>query len=111
MKNKNYSKFSENSNNKIPEQVIQPLDQVVEFVENDEEVLPLKPTGVVSGCEKLYVRKGPDKSTESLCIIDKDTEVEIEMDESTSDFYKVCTASGIEGYCMKKFIALLAEKM
>jgi hypothetical protein len=30
----------------------------------------------------------------------------IDEKESTEEFYKVCTAAGIEGFCMKKFIAI-----
>jgi len=39
-----------------------------------------------------------------ICTINCHAEVEIDELESTDDFYKICTASGVEGYCMKKFI-------
>lgn len=63
--------------------------------------------GVVSGCKKLHLRKGPSKESASLCVLNENTEVTVNFEESTTeDFYKVCTAAGIEGYCMKKFISI-----
>lgn len=60
--------------------------------------------GFVSGCKKLYVRTGPSKDSEPLCIIEKDAELIIDLEKSTGSFFKVKTASDIEGYCMKDFI-------
>lgn len=33
-------------------------------------------------------------------------ELEIDMGDSNDDWYAVCTATGIEGFCMKKFVAV-----
>lgn len=66
-------------------------------------------TGVVSGCELLNVRKENNKGSEIIGIISADTEVEVDLsvDTSTEEFYKVIVIpSGLEGYCMKKFINL-----
>ena len=60
--------------------------------------------GVVTGCEKLNVRKGPSSTALIVCEIERQTEVMIDESESTEDFYKVCLASGVDGFCMKKFI-------
>lgn len=62
--------------------------------------------GVVHECAKLNVRKEPSTSAPVVCTILKGTEVAIFEEESTDEFYKICTASGIEGYCMKQFIKI-----
>jgi len=62
--------------------------------------------GIVTGCEKLNVRKEPSSTAAIICEIENRTEVMIEEVESTEDFYKVCTASGIDGFCMRKFIEI-----
>jgi hypothetical protein len=40
-------------------------------------------------------------------VIEQGAEVAINKEESTAEFYKVCTASGVEGFCMKKFITVV----
>lgn len=64
--------------------------------------------GIVSGCTKLNVRKKPSKLGYSgvAAVIDEDDELEIYLDESTEDWYKVLTEDGVSGYCMKKFVTL-----
>lgn len=63
--------------------------------------------GIVTNCDQLYVRSEPSVDAEPLGVIKKDTSVRIYEDESTSDFFSVCTESGLEGFCMKKFISVL----
>lgn len=62
--------------------------------------------GVVTGCERLNVRKEPSLTSTIVCEIENQTEVMIEEAESTEDFYKVFTVSGIDGFCMRKFIEI-----
>lgn len=62
-------------------------------------------SGIVTNCLRLNVRKKPDPEAEVLTIIDALSEVVVDMNASTDKFYKVCTAAGIEGFCMKKYIA------
>ena len=62
--------------------------------------------GIVVNCIKLNVRKEPDKTSNIIQIIDALTEVRVIPKASTYNFYKVILPSGIEGYCMKKFIEL-----
>lgn len=61
-------------------------------------------TGVVIDCVKLNVRKSPATDANILAEIPVGTKVQIIDKESTKDFYHVCTATGIDGFCMKKFI-------
>lgn len=60
--------------------------------------------GTIVSCNKLRVRMRPSKESDIIAIMDRNAEVLIEESESTEEFYKICTASGIIGYCMKQFI-------
>lgn len=62
--------------------------------------------GMVSDCQSLNVRRHPRFDSEVICSIPASTEVMIEENESTDEFFKVYTVSGIEGYCMKRYIAI-----
>ena len=121
----NYTKFSQNLNNseEIKEEQIIHTELVdanlvdglnVEMIEDpviEEVVITNEPVklvqevkGVVVNCNKLNVRKEANKDSEVLVVINKNEEVTITIEDSTEDFYKVTTATGIEGYCMKQFI-------
>lgn len=71
---------------------------------------PVRKTGYVSGCTRLNVRNAPRSNAGIICEIACDTEVEIDEQESTIDFYKICTSSGIEGYCVKSYITEKFQK-
>ena len=73
--------------------------------ETNDEIEGIK-IGLVSNCKKLNVREKPTVEAPVVCEIDCQTELMIDEKESTEEFYKVCTAVGIEGFCMKKFIAI-----
>ncbi|MDD2285623.1 MAG: SH3 domain-containing protein [Paludibacter sp.] len=62
--------------------------------------------GIVTGCKKLNIREKPTVEAPVVCEIVCRTELMIDEKESTEEFYKVCTAAGIEGFCMRKFIAI-----
>lgn len=86
-------------------EVDEPVEEVEETVEQDEA--PAVPIGIVADCIKLRVRKEPNASAEVVEVLECGSRVEIDVDATTMDFYKVVTASGVEGYCMKKFIAVV----
>lgn len=69
------------------------------------EVMKNFVVGVVTDCLKLNVRKEPSADAKVLVIIDALSEVMVDVDASTKDFYKV-TAGSVEGFCMRKYIAL-----
>lgn len=71
-------------------------------VEESEPVI-----GVVTDCVKLNVREFPNTTAPILGIITAATELAIIEEESTADFYKICTSAGLEGYCMKKFVTIM----
>lgn len=126
--NKNYSKFSQKKENVNLEEIfpeteaveadieqeliMDPIieaetEQAQEIVEESQEVEEAVPTvGFVDNCERLRVRKESNVDSEELCIINKLSEVVIDLDNSTDYFYKVTTSEGVEGYCMKKFITI-----
>ena len=60
--------------------------------------------GTVFGCSKLNVRATPDLFAEVVCIVSAGDEVIIDPDKSYNDWLCVCTATGIDGYCMRKYV-------
>lgn len=85
-------------------EVAEPIEVAEPAIETAIETAPAPKIGRVFGCTSLNVRKAPKTNAVVICTINCHAEVEIDELESTDDFYKICTASGIEGYCMKKFI-------
>lgn len=70
-------------------------------------VEPLAPViGVVTNCARLNLRAEADGDAEVITTIDANTEVSVDMENSTDLFYKVCLPSGIEGFCVKIYIAI-----
>lgn len=72
--------------------------------ENEEAVENI--IGVVTDCLKLNIRKEPNKDSDVVVVVTCLDELKIDLDASTDDWYAVCTVAGIEGFCMKKFIAV-----
>lgn len=97
MAKKNYTKYS---NKEVKTE--QPMEVVTEETPGET---PAK-IGVVTGCIKLNVRKKPDVKADVVCEIVCLSEVVVDEEASTSDFYKVYTVSGVDGFCMKKFITI-----
>ena len=119
MSNHNYSQYSNKKNNnqnhnhsnpnlnKIPEvAIVEPPKPVVNLVEETVETvkLPETVTGVVANCGKLNVRVAPNPMADIVCVLNAQTEVVINVAESTDDWFSICTAAGIEGYCMRQYI-------
>lgn len=108
----NYNKMSKRYNREteeIIEQINEIIPQPVEVAPEVEEFVPevVVVKGVVAGCAQMYVRSEASVNSEPLGIIKCDTKVEIHESESTAEFYSVSTETGLEGFCMKKFIAIL----
>lgn len=71
----------------------------------DEKVL----MGVIDNCNRVYVRSNADKDSEPVTDLNKGAEVLVTGTFDDSDnvgWYKVCTATGVEGYIMSKFVKL-----
>ena len=78
------------------------VKMVVETV--DTVPLPKTVEGVVANCAKLNVRAEPDAYADVVYVLDVMSEIAIDVSKSTNEWFKVCTASGVEGYCMRKFV-------
>lgn len=63
------------------------------------------PIGVVN-CSRLHIYSTPDLESEIICTIHHSTEIVIDLDSSTEDFYKIYTAIGAEGFCQKDLITI-----
>ena len=113
MGNKNYENkpnrgFRENVN--LVDETAEPVEPVVteETVETEESVKTMM-SGIVVNCEKLNLRKSPLKDSDGANVITTllaGAAVVINESDSTPNFYKVTTETGLEGYCMKQFIKL-----
>ena len=88
----------------VEEAAVEPVDRPVEEAPKKETKV-----GIVANCEKLNLRRSPLKDSDGANIITEllsGVAVVIDEDESTPNFYKVTTETGLEGYCMKQFIEL-----
>lgn len=105
-KKRDYTKFSkdlaENQNGVLPE-----VEEVVE----EEIVRPRRHmVGTVAGCNKLNVRSEPSTDTEVVGVLVSGEKVEVEED-AKDGFYKICTAYGLEGYCMEQYLLTYYEEV
>lgn len=98
---KDYTKFSNSHKQEV--EVTPEVEEPVEV----EETPCVEKDGIVTDCIKLNVRKEPSVTADIVCEINASTKLAVYEDESTEDFYKICTFSGIEGYCMRKFITVM----
>ena len=60
--------------------------------------------GVVTAV-RLNIRSAPSTTAKVVAVVPIFTELLIDPEE-IDEWYKVCTASGIEGFCMKEFIEI-----
>lgn len=70
----------------------------------ETKTLPTNVEGRVYGCAKLNVRSDASLFADVVCTLDVMSEIMIDVNKSTKDWLYICTATGIEGYCMKKFV-------
>lgn len=104
---KNYNQMSKKNYDKT--ETVEPVETPIDVTSIETEPIePAKPEPIEGtvGCEKLNVRSDATIDSEPVGIINRGSKVFIYEDESTDEFYKVCTATGLEGYCMKKFISV-----
>lgn len=98
MAKKDYTKFSN--------QTVKNEEPIIETVEVEESKANEKP-GVVVDCVRLNIRKEPSINAEVVSEVNCSTDMIVYEEESTDEFYKVCTYYGVEGYCMRKYIKIL----
>lgn len=80
------------------------LDAIKETNDENTAVKKSKTFGKVVGCSSLNVRAEATTESGVVSILRVDAEVVIDMEGSTDEFYRVCTAAAVEGYCMKQYI-------
>lgn len=62
--------------------------------------------GVVTNCSRVSLRGEPNHDAWIIFAVPALAELEVDLERSTDYFYKVRTSTGIEGFCMKRYIAL-----
>lgn len=62
--------------------------------------------GIVTDCLKLNVHEKPDKESDVVAVVACLEELMVDIEKSIDNWYAVCTVSGLEGFCMKKFVAV-----
>lgn len=120
MSNHNYTQYSNNKKNDNFE-FVEPVNMfessltasvdetnapVATLVEETVETVTLPETvkGTVTNCAKLNVRVKPDIDADIVCVLDSKSEVEVDAARSSTDWLKICTTSGVEGFCMRKYV-------
>lgn len=74
------------------------------IIQNPEPAEPI--VGTVTNCVRLNVRETPIITAKVLSEININSQLIIDETESTEEWFKVYTESGIAGFCMKKFIVI-----
>lgn len=88
-----------------PELITIPTPEVKLAKETTNTVtLPSMVKGVVVDCVRLNVRANPTTESEIVCVLDVDSEIKVDVIKSTKEWFSICTASGVTGYCMRKFV-------
>ena len=130
----NYSQYSNKSKNENPkvtvtEELLNPITEVVIARSHPDPVGELGPKGVdgigdmglvnetvetktlpdvvigmVVGCAKLNVRAEANLFSDIVCTLNSQSEIEINVNKSTKDWFYICTATGVEGYCLRKYV-------
>lgn len=75
------------------------VQETVETVQLPETVI-----GTVVDCAKLNVRAEASVDGGVLCVLPVKSEIKINVAKSNDEWFSVCTSTGVEGYCMKKFV-------
>lgn len=60
----------------------------------------------VANCLRLHIHSEPSTDSEVVCKVRYATELIIDLDNSTEDFYKIYTAIGAEGFCKKELVTI-----
>ena len=94
---KNYNEI-ENLDNEMIEEV----GTTSEPETQDSELV----LGVVTNCVRLNIREEPNISAPIITEVNALSELMIDLAASNEEWYSVCTEAGIEGFCMKKFVAI-----
>lgn len=124
MSKRNYSQYSKNNNkpkrvNTEPAEVSEAVEEVLEVKEVEAEmvmpeikmveetvetvVLPKEIYGIIT-CARLNIRKGPSIKADVVCVLTEGVKMKLNLDRSTTEWFKVSTEDGVDGWCMRKFV-------
>lgn len=111
-KQHNYSQYSNknhnHNNHNKPRVAVSaaPVTSAVKPVEETVETVALPKTvdGMVVNCAKLNVRENATVDSDIVCVLDAMSEIEIDVNKSTENWFYIYCATGAEGYCMKQYI-------
>ena len=76
-----------------------PMNETIET-----KSLPETVSGMVVGCARLNVRSAANLFADVVCTLNAQSEIEINVEKSDKDWFYIYTATGIEGYCMRKYV-------
>lgn len=118
MSNKNKNNYNKMYNKPVDKAVAEEIakpailepevqEELVDATPEVEEpvAVPTTKIGAVT-CELLNMRCAPNPTADVVMVLSKETNVSIDLAESTDEWYKVDALNGNVGYCMKKFIAV-----
>ena len=103
-------------NTTVEEEILRPIAQTQEVevttvpaVDLVDEIVETKTVsnivdGMVVGCAKLNVRAEASLFADVIYTLNAQSEIEIDIEKSNKDWFYICTATGIEGYCMRKYV-------
>lgn len=63
-------------------------------------------SGVVVNCLFLNIHEKAFADSKVITEVKVLDELKIDIEKSDDDWYAVCTVAGVEGFCMKKFVAI-----
>ena len=111
-----YMQYNEEENSlkdvteEMEEEIVEVNETEEEMNEESEAAEEVKEentlVGYVSGCKKLNIREEAYPGAKVLCIVPEKAVLLIDVNASINEWYKIYTESGMEGYCMKKFITV-----
>jgi hypothetical protein len=94
---KNYNEIE-----KLDNEMIEEVETTSEPEAQESELV----LGVVTNCVRLNIREKPNISAPIIAKVNALSELMIDLAASNEEWYSVCTEVGIEGFCMKKFVAI-----
>lgn len=103
--NQSQEELAEGLIDREPEELIEEPEAVCEESSN-ETVEPTVKGGTVISCGSLNVREKAEAEADVLGVINAGSFVSIDKEASTAEWFKVTTEAGLEGYCVRKYIAL-----
>lgn len=96
------------SETKTKKTSVKETTETTEPVKKPEPKSPKKvyKNGVVANCQKLNIRKEPKDKAEIIDIFDQGTKVLVDENESTTEWCKISTKTGVEGFCVSRYIEI-----